>query len=220
MIVKSATGDVDLSVPENVRRGMLFRGNGRDFVAACDSQFSFLDGAPYTFLGCHPEIARREDCERFGIPLRCEQHGVPDAPIDAGAHGFARTREGFAVDLRRECPTGARPAAHGGRREGRVMADKTTDRCACDALGRGAPGLHTRDCRTRTVLGMLLQDRIRPEPHMELRGLEAPVKALAFAHLVKGFAEHDHARFVELTGGADDSGAEKAPVAHPTEEDP
>ncbi len=107
MIVKSATGDVDLSVPENVRRGMLFRGNGRDFVAACDTQFGFNDGAPYTFLGCHPEIARREDCERFGIPLRCEQHGVPDAPIDAGAHGFARTREGFAVDLRRECPTGA-----------------------------------------------------------------------------------------------------------------
>ncbi len=135
------------------------------------------------------------------------------------------------------------------------MADKTTDRCACDALGRGAPGLHTRDCRTRTVLGMLLQDRTRPEPHMELRGLPevrtvadaerlfgkgstlvegdatvgfpglrrmlaAPVKALAFHHLVQGFAEHDHARFVELTGSADDSGAEEAPVAHPTEEDP
>lgn len=66
MIVKSATGDVDLSQPENVRRGL-------------------------ELVGCDPSVADRADCERFGL-----------APgVDAGYFGFARTRDGFAVDLRR-----------------------------------------------------------------------------------------------------------------------
>jgi hypothetical protein len=41
------------------------------------------------FLGCDPIIASRVDCERFGV------YG------DAAAHGFARLRDGGAVDLRR-----------------------------------------------------------------------------------------------------------------------
>lgn len=50
----------------------------RRAVAGCDA-----------FLGCDPTIASRADCERFGV------HG------DAAAHGFARLRDGGAVDLRR-----------------------------------------------------------------------------------------------------------------------
>jgi hypothetical protein len=39
------------------------------------------------FLGCDPTIATRADCERYGV------HG------DAAAHGFAKLRDGGAVDL-------------------------------------------------------------------------------------------------------------------------
>ncbi len=44
----------------------------------------------HVFLGCDPAIASRADCERFGV------YG------DADAHGFARLRDGGAVDLYRE----------------------------------------------------------------------------------------------------------------------
>ena len=44
----------------------------------------------HVFLGCDPAIASRTDCERFGV------YG------DADAHGFARLRDGGAVDLYRE----------------------------------------------------------------------------------------------------------------------
>jgi hypothetical protein len=53
-------------------------------------------GRDFAFLGCNPAHATRADCERFGL--------APD--VDAGAHGFARTRDGFAVDLRRVAPPG------------------------------------------------------------------------------------------------------------------
>ncbi len=111
MIVKSATGDVDLSRPENIRRGMVF---GLPDGAFCVERYepsvdayrstagkmlaarALCDGLFVKFLGCDPAYATRVDCERFGIALS----------VDAGAHGFARTREGFAVDLRREALPG------------------------------------------------------------------------------------------------------------------
>lgn len=124
MIVKTNTGEqVDLSRPENVRAGMvlLHEPSGqrvtliRPYEAACgviasapgawecnpggvlfDPQRSARD-RDFRFVGCDPAHATRADCERFGI-----------APgVDAGAHGFARTRDGFAVDLRRQAPRGA-----------------------------------------------------------------------------------------------------------------
>lgn len=113
MIVRSATGPVDLSRPENIRRGMAFRSPHGEAVVVTEPLFpgekwniwrTSRDGSinlgdemyPYTFLGCDPARTTRGDCERFGL-----------APgIDAGAHGFARTREGFAVDMRRVAPPG------------------------------------------------------------------------------------------------------------------
>lgn len=102
-----AGGAIDLTVAENIRKGMLFRINGREVVAACDAQFAVAGSTRLDLLGCHPALARREDCERFGIPERCEQFGE-DAPLDAGAHGFARLKTGGAVDLRKvPLPMGA-----------------------------------------------------------------------------------------------------------------
>jgi hypothetical protein len=53
----------------------------------------------HEFLGCDPTVAgradSRADCERYGV------HG------DAAAHGFARLRDGGAVDLQREMPVGS-----------------------------------------------------------------------------------------------------------------
>lgn len=61
-------------------------------------------GPEFAFLGCDPALAARADCELFGIA----------EGFDAAAHGFARTREGGAVDLRQECPAGAVYALIGG----------------------------------------------------------------------------------------------------------
>jgi hypothetical protein len=108
MKIQTNQGPIDYDFfvrAESVRRGMLFRVEGRDVVAECDDHFGVPDGAA-EFLGCHPALARREDCERFGIPEQCEQFGEVK-PIDAAAHGFARSRDGGAVDLRRETPEGA-----------------------------------------------------------------------------------------------------------------
>jgi hypothetical protein len=88
----------------NTRRGMVFAlPSGERLIAkGCEgagirtTDGSVLLGKFPPFIGMDPEHADRADCERFGI-----------APsIDAGAHGFARTRDGFAVDLRkaRRCP--------------------------------------------------------------------------------------------------------------------
>ena len=54
-------------------------------------------------LGCDPTVASRAACERFGV------HG------DAAAHGFARLRDGGAVDFRREeLPNGSAVGFIGG----------------------------------------------------------------------------------------------------------
>jgi len=119
MISKTNTGEmVDLSRPENIRRGMVFRSLDCEYVALTDGREVGLREmryeAPNTvqtvglfvehmrFMGCHPAFAARAECERFGIAESFGRtHGGP-VKIDAGAHGFARTRDGFAVDLRRE----------------------------------------------------------------------------------------------------------------------
>ena len=50
------------------------------------------------FLGCDPRLTSRAGCERFGV----------SSTVDAAAHGFARLRDGGAVDLRRVAlPLGA-----------------------------------------------------------------------------------------------------------------
>lgn len=103
MIVKSVHGPVDISKPENVVRGMVFDHDGEPRVAVVDG---CRESAGRSFLGCHPIVAARGDCERFGL-----------APsVDAGAHGFARTREGFAVDTQR--PESLPPGTVGERENG------------------------------------------------------------------------------------------------------
>lgn len=101
MIVKSAAGPVDLSKPENVRRGMVFHGDTRDITAGKEVGPDFWESTDgvlfhpsrgWSLIGCDPAVATRADCERFGI--------APLPPgVTATAHGFARTRDGFAVDL-------------------------------------------------------------------------------------------------------------------------
>lgn len=129
LLVKTRDGQmVDLSNPNNVRRGMVFRRGehmltaagvstigsvfmvtmlneaGRGAVADTSWPSCLLSdwvkyypdaraidtAGPVTFLGCDPTKATdRAECERFGI-----------APaVDAAAHMFARTLDGFAVDL-------------------------------------------------------------------------------------------------------------------------
>jgi hypothetical protein len=60
MKIQARDGEIDLSNPENVRKGMLFRvpmpDGPRDIVAACDGNFG-VPAEAGRFLGCHPEIA-------------------------------------------------------------------------------------------------------------------------------------------------------------------
>ena len=113
MRVQTNAGEVELTA-EMVRRGMVFEVGGQyptratvhAPVSAWEATIGFVEydvrrmlaRPDCAFLGCDPTVAAREDCERFGI-----------APgIDVGAHGFARLRDGGAVDLRREgLPMGA-----------------------------------------------------------------------------------------------------------------
>ena len=109
---------------EQVRRGMVFEwvGGGERLVCTVDGAERFDDitrgpswpcairdrgrgdvcmsgikSGSMRFLGCDPALAARTDCEQYGI-----------APgFDAAAHGFARTREGKAHDLRRSLPVGS-----------------------------------------------------------------------------------------------------------------
>lgn len=105
MKIQTNQGDVELTA-EMVCRGMVFTaadyhlGGGLFVVgrrddannvwrdAGDDGLGTNLLGAR-RFLGCDPTVASRADCERFGV------HG------DAAAHGFARLRDGGAVDLYR-----------------------------------------------------------------------------------------------------------------------
>lgn len=102
MKVKTANGEVELTA-EMVKPGMRFQHNGDDaFTVALQLTADVWQTKDYAhvrplaptttgFLGCDPTIASREDCALYGV-----------APgIDAGAHGFARLRDGGAVDLRR-----------------------------------------------------------------------------------------------------------------------
>lgn len=100
MKAKTNAGEVKLT-SDMVRRGMVFcavTGARVTYVSDVNGAFAreWADGYYVALLGCDPRIAAREDCERYGI-----------APgVDAGAHGFARLRDGGAVDLRREMPGG------------------------------------------------------------------------------------------------------------------
>lgn len=106
MKVKTRDGEVELT-PEMVCRGMVFRdaanklfttgGKRWDDVWYCVFDATTF-GVPHRFphfLGCDPTIATRADCERYGV------HG------DAAVHGFARARDGGALDLERDAPEGA-----------------------------------------------------------------------------------------------------------------
>jgi hypothetical protein len=115
MKIQTNQGEVELTA-EMVCRGMVFApkdprdyalGEGRVFVVGSrDEAYDVFwrdarNGSLGTnalnadrLLGCDPTIASRADCERFGV------HG------DAAAHGFARLRDGGALDLRRHLPGG------------------------------------------------------------------------------------------------------------------
>ena len=102
MLAKTNTGEtVDLGQPENVRRGMVFETSWWSAIVTVGvdgwEPRCIAEDPAAKLLGCDPAHATRADCERFGL--------APAA--DAAAHGFARTRDGFAVDLRRWAPTGA-----------------------------------------------------------------------------------------------------------------
>ena len=117
MKIRTNTGEVELTA-EMVVRGMVFRSahwrcaSAPDGVMVMDRPSAVMCGDEHgwtatngagvfpstaTLLGCDPPIATRADCERYGIP----EH------IDVAAHGFARLRDGGAVDLRREMPRGS-----------------------------------------------------------------------------------------------------------------
>ena len=104
MRVKTNAGEVELTA-EMVCKGMVFRDPADpEVIIFSDNPRLYNDGTEgvcevqealaadvqkgsIAFLGCDPTIASRADCERFGV------HG------DAAAYGFARLREGGAVDL-------------------------------------------------------------------------------------------------------------------------
>lgn len=147
MKVQTNTGEqVDLSQPENIRRGMVFRDERDGHTFLCVEHYSvreWQDGeggradigyytahCQWRLVGCDPEHATRADCERFGI-----------APgIDAAAHGFARTADGFAVDLRRETVSGAV------YRHGRITLGRDVE-----SFGERFIGLDARHARPEDV---------------------------------------------------------------------
>ena len=120
MKIKTNAGEVELTA-EMVCRGMVLQSPAWRIPPAPDGVLTMKDprggGDWYTtdqvycnpivteavLLGCDPTIATRAACERFGV------HG------DAGAHGFARLRDGGAVDFRREeLPNGSAVGFIGG----------------------------------------------------------------------------------------------------------
>lgn len=108
MKVQTNAGAVELTA-DMVRPGMVFRSDEAPVFTAASSDDStqgrwratdgvlFYPALGFTFLGCDPAHAAREDVERYGV--------APD--IDAAAHGFARLQDGGAVDLRRTVVNGA-----------------------------------------------------------------------------------------------------------------
>ncbi len=110
MRIRTNTGIVELTA-EMVTKGMTFKATRRfvvtenegdgtvwifDMVTTSNVGWDrFCDRERPTFLGCDPTIATRADCERYGV------HD------DAAAHGFAKLRDGGALDLRRKAPVGS-----------------------------------------------------------------------------------------------------------------
>ena len=113
MKIQTNAGEQELTA-EMVRKGMVFRWGRTTFTIADPDQDWItaeervcgrdLPQRADRFLGCDPAIASRADCERFGV------HG------DAAAHGFARLRDGGAVDLLRTLPRGATYRTESGTR--------------------------------------------------------------------------------------------------------
>jgi hypothetical protein len=126
MKIQTNAGEVELTA-EMVCRGMVFApkdpsdyclAEGRIFVVgrrddangvwrdARDENLgtNVIGAGADGLLGCDPTVASRAACERFGV------HG------DAAAHGFARLRDGGAVDLRRTLPRGATYRTESGTR--------------------------------------------------------------------------------------------------------
>ena len=107
MQIPTNTGPITLA-PSDIENGMVFRDPTDN-----DANTFRADPALYTdgiagmqevaealaadvaagkvhFLGCDPRLTSRAGCERFGV----------SSTVDAAAHGFARLRDGGAVDLR------------------------------------------------------------------------------------------------------------------------
>ena len=110
---------------EQVKRGMVFGRDGRAPLTAATRLNSEMWGTVgggtfkphrWDLLGCDPALAARSDCELFGIA----------EGFDAAAHGFARTREGGAVDLQRSVPVGA-VIGRGKHRRTRVSGNEPLD---------------------------------------------------------------------------------------------
>lgn len=174
MRIRTNTGIVELTA-EMVTKGMVFApknprdyimGEGRVFVvgtrdvangiwrdARNDSLGTNVLGAD-RLLGCDPAIATRADCERYGV------HG------DAVAHGFAKLRDGGALDLRRKAPVGSVCYDADGRRfivyDGPIppyacflglnshVRKEDVDRLCCGALKEDT----TESVRTRCTLAI------------------------------------------------------------------
>lgn len=144
MIVKSASGNVDLGQPENIRAGMVFDTEVGPMMVERTDGHGWCNGGVLgprdrrAFLGMDPAHATRADCERFGL-----------APgIDAAGHGFARTRDGFAVDMRREwLPPGA-VILH---QDGKTLVDALPHRRASLIREERFIGLDARHARPEDV---------------------------------------------------------------------
>ncbi len=99
MRIRTNTGIVELTA-EMVTKGMVLQGpvfrhtiarkivpSRPDLIDTEGRAVMAFEVPSMAFLGCDPTIATRADCERYGV------HG------DAAAHGFAKLRDGGAVDL-------------------------------------------------------------------------------------------------------------------------
>lgn len=137
MKIKTNAGEVELTA-EMARRGMVLETSWWSAVVTVGvdgwTENHIAEDPAACLLGCDPAIAAREDCERYGI-----------APgIDAGAHGFARLRDGGAVDLRRDVVPGMCLHVLG---VGRVMYSRAANLLPTDRF----VGLDARHARPEDV---------------------------------------------------------------------
>ena len=162
MKLRTNTGEVELTA-EMVCLGMVFETSWWSAVVTVGvdgwTAEEIAKDPAALFLGCDPTIASRADCERFGV------YG------DAAAHGFARLRDGGAVDLRRaDIPwiwLRSREGNEGTYRDGAYLVDGDVfigldaryarpgdvDRLCCGAHRQWVEGDRLRDAMCTLAIG-------------------------------------------------------------------